>query len=528
MRLRIEDSRSSLVDLSGAGGTPRAGSTNPRSLPPSPEAAPSEAPAAAPPVFYRPPAAGFSSGGARPVCGDLGRFPVSRRVVFPLEERYFYSYEDTWGAPRPQGGHEGTDLMAPEGAPEYAVTDGTVVLVAGSNENGWNTLGGYAVMVRADYSIGPVKAGDLFYYAHLVRPSPLKAGTRVRAGQVVGYSGDTGQGPEVTRGLFPAHLHLGWYDPTGARSEADSGAMNPYPLLEWIKANVGAVTGGSGARYCEAPSPIPPTGESDWPTPDAPGVSPDLDTDSGDPKPSPVARNEPPTTTAPVRRAAPAKRATPERPARALQDHTPQREDPRGIPARSPKTERPPKSPKPPAAGPPKTEPPLTKPSRPEPSKPGAPSSAKPPSPKPSQKRPVSDEGAPRSPEPPNVPRDEPALQDLPIQDLIETLIPTPDREPADTLNHDRPDDDRREEKPEDGGDQQQTGQDDEEKPVANEPDRRPNPTAGQDPAEGEPSPPNLETDDPEEPDEPEPETTEPETTEPVLETTVEPETTVE
>jgi len=103
--------------------------------------------------------------------------------VFPLADRYYYSYEDTWGAPRTQGGHEGTDLMAPAGAPEYAVTDGTVVPVAGSNENGWNSLGGYAVMVRADYSVEPVEEGDLFYYAHLGRPSPLKVGARVPRNQ---------------------------------------------------------------------------------------------------------------------------------------------------------------------------------------------------------------------------------------------------------------------------------------------------------------------------------------------------------
>src|SRR3712207_9364137 len=98
-------------------------------------------------------------------------------------------------------------------------------------------------MVEAAYSVGPIKKGDLFYYAHLERESALKIGTRVRAGQVVGYAGDTGQGPELTRGLFPPHLHLGWYDATGSRSDVVSGAMNPYPLLEWIKANGGAITG---------------------------------------------------------------------------------------------------------------------------------------------------------------------------------------------------------------------------------------------------------------------------------------------
>jgi hypothetical protein len=182
--------------------------------------------------------------------------------------------------------------MAPTGTPEYALTDGTVAPVAGANRNGWNTLGGYTLMLEADYSVGPVKKGDLFYYAHLRRESTLEIGTRVRAGQVIGYAGDTGQGPEVTRGLFPPHLHLGWYDATAVRSSLPSGAMNPYPLLEWMKANDGTITGGSKARYCEAPQtgvPTPSTGETHWPTPDSHGVSPDLDTGSSDPTPTPTA-----------------------------------------------------------------------------------------------------------------------------------------------------------------------------------------------------------------------------------------------
>jgi hypothetical protein len=177
--------------------------------------------------------------------------------------------------------------MTPSGVPEYAITDGTVVPVAGSDADGWNTLGGHAVMVRADYSMGPVEAGDLFYYAHLERESPLRVGTRVSAGQVVGYAGDTGQGPPGTSGLFPPHLHLGWYDGTGGREEAPSGAMNPYPLLEWIKSNGGAVTGGSDARFCEAPRTGPPTPSAHdgaWPTPANPGLSPDLDPEN--PKPN--------------------------------------------------------------------------------------------------------------------------------------------------------------------------------------------------------------------------------------------------
>ena len=247
-----------------------------------------------PPVFYRPVSPGEPAVSG-PVCGDLSGTPEGGRIVFPLQRQFFFSYEDTWGAPRTQGGHEGTDLMTPSGVPEYAITDGTVVPVAGSDADGWNTLGGHAVMVRADYSIGPVKAGDLFYYAHLERESPLEIGDRVSAGQVVGYAGDTGQGPPGTSGLFPPHLHLGWYDGTGGREEAGSGAMNPFPLLEWIRANGGAVSGRSDARFCEAPRSGPPTPSAHagpWPSPEDPNLSPDLDTGSGNAKPARASRED--------------------------------------------------------------------------------------------------------------------------------------------------------------------------------------------------------------------------------------------
>ena len=233
----------------------------------------------------------FQSRETGPVCGDLRNVPKSSKVVFPLSDRFFDSYDDTWGAARPQGGHEGTDLMTPMNTPEYAMTDATVVPVSGANANGWNSLGGYTLMLRADYSVGPVQEGDLFYYAHMDREASLKIGTRVQAGQLIGYAGDTGQGSEITRGLFPPHLHLGWYDTSGTRTDLASGAMNPYPLLEWVKSNGGAVSGGTNAEFCTAPqtgTPNPSTGEESWPTTDNPGESPDIDTGTVDPAPSPV------------------------------------------------------------------------------------------------------------------------------------------------------------------------------------------------------------------------------------------------
>jgi murein DD-endopeptidase MepM/ murein hydrolase activator NlpD len=298
------------------------------------------APDAGKAIFHRPPpgppADAEGASGPGPVCGDLGRTPSGQRLVFPLPMQNANSYDDTWGAPRPQGGHEGTDLMVPTGTPEYAVTDGTVVPVAGSNGNGWNSLGGYAVMLRAAYSVGPVREGDLFYYAHLEEKSALPIGSTVRAGQVVGYAGDTGQGPEVTRGLFPPHLHFGWYDAGGGRSYLPSGAMNPFPLLEWVSSGGGVLGGGSDARYCEVPrsgAPIPSTGADRWPAPGNDGARPDLDTGKRDPAPSPVvAGNRPKAQERPDARPEP-------------QDRPPAR-DPREGSGKTP--DRDPRAPKPP------------------------------------------------------------------------------------------------------------------------------------------------------------------------------------
>lgn len=378
-----EDVISSLEDARGSTGHPDVGPNiaEPR-IPPAPvpddaeqrrtvdererpEDKAQKAAATEPPVFYRPTDTDAAPD-AGPVCGNLEGAPKSGKVVFSLEKRFYYSYEDTWGAPRTQGGHEGTDLMTPSGVPEYAVTDGTVVPVAGSDTDGWNTLGGYTVMVRADYSIGPVQQGDLFYYAHLEREGALPIGTRVQAGQVVGYAGDTGQGPPVTRGLFPPHLHLGWYDAGGAREEADSGAMNPYPLLEWIKANGGAVTGNSDARFCEAPRPAPPTSSGTDDGPANPGISPDLDTGSTDPKPSPAQREtrkenpkpDPPEKTA-HEQASPTKK-----PSRPNPPEEQSRRDPDNAPARPPNSNGP-EADKPPKPNQPAPEP--TKQERPAP-----------------------------------------------------------------------------------------------------------------------------------------------------------------
>ena len=104
-------------------------------------------------------------------------------------------------------GHGAIDILAPEGTPVVAVADGKLENV------GWNTLGGNRLHVITD-------AGDDFYYAHLKRyANGLKSGDTVRAGQVIGYVGKTGQSGDVF------HLHFAW-KPAGMSSYS-----NPFSFL---------------------------------------------------------------------------------------------------------------------------------------------------------------------------------------------------------------------------------------------------------------------------------------------------------
>ncbi len=132
------------------------------------------------------------------------------------------SFGDSFGAPRPGipgGWHHGEDIFAREGAPLLAVADGTIHTV------GFIKLGGYRLWLRDDL-------GNEFYYAHLSAYSPLAIdGTRVRAGDVIGFVGDTGD----AEGGSP-HLHFEIH-PAAMSGLGYDGVVAPYPILvAWRRA----------------------------------------------------------------------------------------------------------------------------------------------------------------------------------------------------------------------------------------------------------------------------------------------------
>ena len=156
---------------------------------------------------------------------DLVYFPVPESIE---NEEAVVSYENSWMFERTYGGsygHEGTDLMAGIQKPGYypviSISDGVVEKI------GWLEKGGWRIGIRSLHDV-------YFYYAHLDSyAEEFKEGDVIKAGQILGYMGDTGYGVEEgTRGKFDVHLHLGIYIRTEEIREL---AVNPYWFLKYLE-----------------------------------------------------------------------------------------------------------------------------------------------------------------------------------------------------------------------------------------------------------------------------------------------------
>lgn len=150
----------------------------------------------------------------------LDRVPEGIVLTFPHAGPT--EFDNTWGAARPGGRrHQGTDLMADKMTPVVAAADGIVSAIGDSP--------------RAGRYIRIVHAGDWqTWYLHLNNDTPgtddgraewsftlaegVEEGSFVRAGQLIGYVGDSGNAESSG-----AHTHFELHSPDGR--------INPYPAL---------------------------------------------------------------------------------------------------------------------------------------------------------------------------------------------------------------------------------------------------------------------------------------------------------
>ena len=156
---------------------------------------------------------------------QLGRMAPGPEVLNLSNQPYCFpvalpfSFRDSWGDPRAGGRvHRATDIIAPEGTPVYAVTNGVIDILAT-----WPGAGITLLMRGQD--------GRGYGYMHLHSYAPgIMTGKPVRTGELIGYVGRTGVIESA------AHLHFQVYaDHRLCKDEL----LNPYYFLVQLCHGVG-------------------------------------------------------------------------------------------------------------------------------------------------------------------------------------------------------------------------------------------------------------------------------------------------
>jgi murein DD-endopeptidase MepM/ murein hydrolase activator NlpD len=161
------------------------------------------------------------------ILSDIKYFPIPQNEK---DDKRTYWYCNSWKADRSYGGerkHYGTDIIDSEDERGYfpiiSMTDGYVEKI------GWLELGGWRIGIRAPN-------GGYFYYAHLDKyEEGISDGSKVKAGDILGYMGNSGYGKKGTCGKFQVHLHLGISLPI--KDSTDEFWINPYWILNYIQSN---------------------------------------------------------------------------------------------------------------------------------------------------------------------------------------------------------------------------------------------------------------------------------------------------
>ena len=145
------------------------------------------------------------------------------RIVFPVLGEA--SYEDDFGDPRGQGGHQGNDIMAPRRALALAAEAGTVKFWTTSARAGcmlylYGASGTTYLYIHLNNDLGDTNDNAGGCVPGVAFTKELKSGAKVAAGQPIAYVGDSGDAD----GIHP-HLHFEVHPGDGA-------ATSPYPYLQ--------------------------------------------------------------------------------------------------------------------------------------------------------------------------------------------------------------------------------------------------------------------------------------------------------
>lgn len=94
------------------------------------------------------------------------------------------------------GPHRGLDFSVRSGTPLRAIGDGSVVF------NGWSSVLGHQLEIRCFVIVKGKRVAKVFNYSHLLEAPDLKVGDKVKGGEVICISGNSGSASSGP------HLHL--------------------------------------------------------------------------------------------------------------------------------------------------------------------------------------------------------------------------------------------------------------------------------------------------------------------------------
>jgi hypothetical protein len=146
---------------------------------------------------------------------------LGSRIIFPVIGPV--QYTNDFGAPRSQGSHQGNDIMAPKRSLAVAAEAGRVKLRSGGQAGCYLYLYGQSkttylyIHLNNDLTKGNDNRGRCIPGVSYAKG--LKDGQRVKAGQLLGYVGDSGDANGVA-----SHLHFEVHPRGGS-------AVSPYPFL---------------------------------------------------------------------------------------------------------------------------------------------------------------------------------------------------------------------------------------------------------------------------------------------------------
>ena len=157
------------------------------------------------------------------VASTSGAGSVPDPFVFPVVGPYRYTND--FGDPRPQGTHEGNDVLAPKKSIVVAVEDGKVKFWTHSARAGcmlylYGASGTTYLYIHLnnDVTMANDNRGKCVAAVGAAYWPGLKDGAKVVAGQALGYLGDSGDADGTPHLPFEIHPN-------------DGGPTNPYPYL---------------------------------------------------------------------------------------------------------------------------------------------------------------------------------------------------------------------------------------------------------------------------------------------------------